>query len=102
MRNVERLSITLPSDMAETLRAAVSDGGYASNSEVIQEAIKLWEDANAARLRRFEAMRSAIADADADPRPSLSDDEVDTHFKARLASANYGAAFGKVVPDVAG
>lgn len=85
MQNVERLSITLPKDMAQTVRGAVSDGGYASNSEVIREAVRLWQEANASRLKRIAEMRAAIAEADADPRPNLSEDEVDNHFKARLA-----------------
>ena len=87
MQNVERLSITLPKDMAQTIRGAVSDGGYASNSEVIREAVRLWQDVNATRLQRLADMRAAIAASDSDPRPSLSDDQVDTHFKARLAQS---------------
>lgn len=85
MQNVERLSITLPKDMVQTVRGAVSEGGYASNSEVIREAVRLWQEANAARRQRLAGFRAAIADADADPRPNLSEEEVDNHFKARLA-----------------
>jgi len=85
MQNVERLSITLPKDMAQIVRGAVSAGGYASNSEVIREAVRLWQEANAARLQRLAGIRAAIAEADADPRPDLSEEEVDNHFKARLA-----------------
>lgn len=85
MQNVERLSITLPKDMARSVRGAVSTGGYASNSEVIREAVRLWEDASAARLKRLAGLRASIAEADADPRPNLSEMDVDNHFKARLA-----------------
>lgn len=87
MQNVERLSITLPKDMVQTVRGAVSHGGYASNSEVIREALRLWKEANAARLQRLEEMRAAIAEADADPRPNLSEEEVDAHLKTRLAQS---------------
>ncbi len=87
MQNVERLSITLPRDMVKTVRGAVSAGGYASNSEVIREAVRLWQEVNAARLQRQAELRAAIAEADADPRPDLSEVDVDNHFKARLAQS---------------
>jgi antitoxin ParD1/3/4 len=87
MQNVERLSITLPKDMVKMLRGAVSGGGYASSSEVIREAMRLWQDANATRLQRITEMRAAIAEADADPRLYVSDADVETHFKLRLAQA---------------
>lgn len=86
MQNVERLSITLPREMAQTIRSAVNDGGYASNSEVIREALRLWQDANATRQDRMAQLRAAIAEADADPRPSLTEDEVDRHFAVRIAA----------------
>ena len=38
MAGIERLSITLPADMARLIRAKVEEGSYASNSEVIREA----------------------------------------------------------------
>jgi antitoxin ParD1/3/4 len=87
MQNVERLSITLPKDMVKVLRGAVSGGGYASNSEVIREAVRMWQDANATRLQRLADMRKAIAEADADTRPYVSDADVEKHFKSRLKQA---------------
>jgi antitoxin ParD1/3/4 len=83
MQNVERLSITLPKDMVKMLRGAVSGGGYASSSEVIREAVRMWQDVNAARLQRLAEMRMAIAEADADARPLVSDDNVEKHFNSR-------------------
>lgn len=87
MQNVERLSVTLPKEMAKTVRSAVSSGGYASNSEVIREAVRLWQESNAARLERISTFRDAIAAADADPRPNLTDEQVDDHFSAKLVAA---------------
>ncbi len=85
MRNVERLSITLPRDMAQMIRDQVADGRYASNSEVIREAMRIWQETNAARIERLAHVRAAIAEAEADPRPNLSERELDAHFEARLA-----------------
>ena len=40
MRTTRQLSITLPNDMAETLRERVRSGDYASESEVIREGLR--------------------------------------------------------------
>jgi hypothetical protein len=40
--------------------------------------------AGTATGERYEAIRAKIAEADADPRPSLTEEEVDRHFEARL------------------
>jgi antitoxin ParD1/3/4 len=84
MQNVERLSITLPTEMARLIRTKVEQGGYASNSEVIREAMRAWQEQELRRAERYEAIRAKIAEADADPRPSLTEEEVDRHFEARL------------------
>ncbi len=42
--NAEKLSITLPADMAQMIRNQVAAGAYSSNSEVIREAMRLWQD----------------------------------------------------------
>lgn len=41
MRTTQQLSITLPNDMAEAVRAKVADGGYASESEVIRDGLRV-------------------------------------------------------------
>ncbi len=83
MQNVERLSITLPAEMARLIRAKVEEGSYASNSEVIREAMRAWQAQEQLRSERLAGIRAKIAEADADPRPSLTDEEVDRHFQAR-------------------
>lgn len=83
MAAVERLSITLPADMARLIRAKVEEGRYASNSEVIREALRTWQAQEQLCAERLAAVRARIAEADADPRPSLSEEDVDRHFEAR-------------------
>jgi antitoxin ParD1/3/4 len=85
MQNVERLSITLPVDMARLIRAKVEEGGYASNSEVIREAMRAWQEQEQLRAQRLAAVRAKIAEADAETALPLSDAEVDRHFAERLA-----------------
>jgi antitoxin ParD1/3/4 len=55
-QNAEKLSITLPAEMAELIREKVRSGAYGSNSEVIREALRGWLD----RDRRLAALDSAI------------------------------------------
>ncbi|MBE7158158.1 MAG: type II toxin-antitoxin system ParD family antitoxin [Rhodospirillales bacterium] len=84
--STEKLSITLPADMAQTVRAAVSGGGYASNSEVIREAVRLWQERHGDREQRLAAIRAQLQQAADDPR-RVTDDELGRHFDARLADA---------------
>ena len=67
MQKVERLSITLPADMARMIRAKVQEGRYASNSEVIREAVRAWQERELAREQRLAAIRAKIDEADAVP-----------------------------------
>jgi len=83
MQNVERLSITLPTEMARLIRAKVEEGGYASNSEVVREAMRAWQVQEKLRADQLASIRAKIAEADADPRPSLTEEDVDKHFEAR-------------------
>ena len=73
MQNVERLSVTLPLEMARVIRSKVESGLYASNSEVVREAMRNWLEAEARRGERLDVIRAKIAAADADPRASLND-----------------------------
>ena len=84
MQNVERLSITLPTEMAHWVRAKVKAGSYASNSEVIREAMRAWQEQEQLRAERLAGIRAKIVEADADPRPSVGDKEVERHFEERL------------------
>jgi antitoxin ParD1/3/4 len=63
---MERLSITLTEDMAEKIKAAISTGQYASSSEVIRDALREWELAQARRERELIELRKEIAEGLAD------------------------------------
>lgn len=39
---IERMTITMPAEMAATLRQTVAGGDYASTSEVVREALREW------------------------------------------------------------
>lgn len=60
MAEIERLTITLPSDMAAIVKGAVEGGDYASNSEVVREALRDWKMKRALRLKDMEALKADI------------------------------------------
>ena len=60
MAGIERLTISLPADMAAIVRGAVDGGDYASSSEVIREALRDWKTKRAIQLKQTEALRTDI------------------------------------------
>lgn len=48
MRTTQQLSITLPTEMAQKVKARVASGDYASESEVIREGLRALEERDAA------------------------------------------------------
>jgi antitoxin ParD1/3/4 len=82
MKPAEKLSITLPADMARMVREKVEKGAYASNSEVIREALRTWEERETLRAQRWEEVRRKIEEAIDDPRPPLRAEAVDKRLDA--------------------
>ncbi len=60
MSDIERLTITLPTEMAAVVRGAVEGGDYASSSEVVREALRDWKMKRAVRLKEMEAIKVDI------------------------------------------
>jgi antitoxin ParD1/3/4 len=71
MQNVERLSITLPAEMGRMIRAKVEEGRCASNSEVICEAMRAWQEQEQLRAQRLTKVRAKISEADARSRAAV-------------------------------
>jgi len=81
MQPAEKLSITLPADMARMVRDKVEGGSYASNSEVIREALRTWQEREAMKAERLDQVRQKIAESVNDPRPSLTAKQARTRLK---------------------
>ena len=60
MSEIERMTITLPSDMAAIVKDAVEGGDYASNSEVVREALRDWKMKRALQLQELTAPKVDI------------------------------------------
>lgn len=66
MAGIERLTITLPSEMAALVKSAVDGGDYASTSEVVREALRDWQIKAEIRRRKLDALRRDIDEGLAD------------------------------------
>jgi antitoxin ParD1/3/4 len=60
MAEIERITITLPADLAALLKGAVTDGDYASTSEVVREALRDWKLKRAVQLQELSALKADI------------------------------------------
>lgn len=83
MQATEKLSITLPRDIAEMIRGKVRAGAYASNSEVIREALRLLQEQEGLKAQKLAWLREKIDRSLADPRPSVDADEVFARLEER-------------------
>ena len=76
MPAVEKLSIALPQEMAALVRQAVEVGEYASNSEVIREALRDWTLKRSLRQQGIEELRQLWQQALEDKSPGIPVDDV--------------------------
>lgn len=88
MRTTQQLSITLPNDMADAVKAKVQAGEYASESEVIRDGLR----ALMARDRAVESwLREQVGPAydalKADPTRAVTADQVRARLAAEHAKA---------------
>ncbi|MGH7118254.1 MAG: ribbon-helix-helix domain-containing protein [Acetobacteraceae bacterium] len=88
MRSTQQLSITLPNDMADMLKAKVAAGEYASESEVIRDGLRIL----AARDRTVEAwLREQVVPAaealKADPGRARTAGQVRAHLARQRGAA---------------
>ena len=60
MATIERVSVTLPSEMVATLRQTVEGGQYASTSEIVREALREWTRRRDDELRDLQALREVV------------------------------------------
>lgn len=85
MSAVERMTITMPTELADVLRQTVAGGEYASASEVVREALREWTRNRDEERRDLEALRSAIKQG-LDSGPGIPADEVLAELRARYAA----------------
>lgn len=81
---VEKLSITLPDKLARLVREKVESGMYASNSEVIREALRVFREQEEIKEQKINWLRSELQKSIDDPRPSIDASEVFAKLEERF------------------
>ena len=90
MSSIERMTITVPAEMAAAVKAAVSEGEYASTSEVVREALREWTRSRDGERRELMALREAIRAGDASG-ASIPADEVYAELRAAIEARRAGS-----------
>ena len=85
MESAEKISITMSPEMLRAVRESVEAGEYASTSEAIRDAVRVWQRQRAEHAERLAVIRARIRRSLDDPRPDLEEDEVDARLKALFA-----------------
>ncbi|BDA74134.1 hypothetical protein CAL7716_083000 [Calothrix sp. PCC 7716] len=85
MQPAEKLSITLPSEMADFVRRKVESGLYGSNSEIIREALRGMMERDRRLAKIDTAIARGLADAEAARVQEL--DEVRAELRERFGDS---------------
>lgn len=91
----EKISITVTSEQLRAVRESVAAGEYASTSEVLRDALRLWQRQRQEDAERLDAIRTRIRRSLDDPRPSLTLDQVDTYLEELFAEAEKSEKDGR-------
>jgi antitoxin ParD1/3/4 len=77
LRTTQQFSVTLPNEMADMVRAKVSSGEYASESEVIRDGLRALQARDQALEKWLRTeVAAAYDEMKADPSKGISSDEV--------------------------
>ncbi|ATQ66850.1 MULTISPECIES: ribbon-helix-helix domain-containing protein [Methylosinus] len=94
MRKVEEISILLAPDLLRAVRESIAAGEFASPSEALGDAVRVWRRQRAEDAERLASARERIRRSLEDPRSDVSMDEVEARLlelhagtEARLASS---------------
>lgn len=82
MAAAAKLSVTLTAEMVRDLEASVAAGDFASTSEALRDAVRLWRDRREERAERLAAIKARIQASIDDPRPSTPIDVVHEQLNA--------------------
>ena len=81
MRTTKQLSITLPHNMAEALKARVDSGTYASESEVIRDGLRaLFSQEEAVERWLRSEVVAAYDEMRSEPSQAISSDDIRDHL----------------------
>jgi antitoxin ParD1/3/4 len=88
LQTMKPLSIMIPEDLDDALRAKIEEGRFSSSSEIVEVALRRWLDDEDDYEQRMDSIRARVKASLDDPRPDLSSEEVGAWIE-RLASESH-------------
>jgi antitoxin ParD1/3/4 len=85
VNNAEKVSVTMAREQMQAIRERVEAGEFATVSEAMRDAVRVWQRQRIEDAERLEAIRARVRRSIEDPRPSLSEDEADAALEAAIA-----------------
>ena len=83
MSVAEKLSITLPAEMARMVRDKVLSGVYSSNSEVIRDALRLLQEQDLLKAQKLAVLKEKLERSINDGGSSLDEEDVFADLETR-------------------
>jgi antitoxin ParD1/3/4 len=107
MSTIERITITLTAEMAQTVRGAVQAGEYASSSEIVREALRDWRHKRALQAQELGELRAKVqkglADIEAGRLHDLDADRIigkgEGQLRGRVAGSGTSKSTGPKCED---
>ena len=84
MSKIEKISVALPSEMVIAIKEAVESGDYATNSDVMRDALRDWRMRRRVEEIEIEEMRRLVQEG-IDSGPSLDGEAEFARLKAKYA-----------------
>lgn len=79
MADAERFELELPPDLAQFIHSQVGTGAFASDGEVVKEALRAMKR----QTDQLSELRARMAASIDDPRPPMTDEAAREHFRRR-------------------
>jgi antitoxin ParD1/3/4 len=81
-QNAEKISVTMTPELMQVLRASVESGEFASTSEALRDAVRVWLREREEYAERITSIRDRIQHSVNDGRPVLTGDEIRRRLSA--------------------
>lgn len=91
METAEKISVTITPDQLRQVRSSVERGEYASASEVMRAALRLWTQQRLEDEERLASIRARVRRSLDDPRPDVSLEEASAFIDRLIATGNADA-----------
>jgi antitoxin ParD1/3/4 len=92
MSAAEKISITLTPEMNRMIKQRVEKGDFGSTSELIREALRVWQKREDEHHESLKAIRARLQASMDDPRPSMSVEDVRADFASYVAKRSKAAS----------